>query len=56
MADTEHALALGKEARQFVRAHRNGVLSTLSKRLEGYPFGSVSPYVLDHDGNPVILI
>ncbi len=56
MADTEHALALGKEARLFVRAHQNGVLSTLSKRLEGFPFGSVSPYVLDHDGNPVILI
>ncbi len=56
MADTEHALALGKEARQFVRAHRNGVLSTLSKRLDGFPFGSVSPYVLDHSGNPVILI
>jgi len=56
MADTEHALELGREARLFVREHQNGVLSTLSKRLDGFPFGSVSPYVLDHDGNPVILI
>ena len=56
MAETEHALALGREARLFVRQHQNGVLSTLSKRLGGFPFGSVSPYVLDHDGHPVILI
>lgn len=56
MADTEHALELGREARLFVRAHQNGVLSTLSKRLDGFPFGSVSPYVLDHAGDPVILI
>ena len=56
MADTEHALALGQEARLFVRQHQNGVLSTLSKRLGGFPFGSVSPYVLDHEGHPVILI
>jgi putative heme iron utilization protein len=56
MADTEHALALGQEARLFVRNHQNGVLSTLSKRLDGFPFGSVSPYVLDHEGHPVILI
>ncbi|CAZ90114.1 conserved hypothetical protein [Thiomonas arsenitoxydans] len=56
MADTEHALALGQEARLFVRNHQNGVLSSLSKRLDGFPFGSVSPYVLDHEGHPVILI
>ena len=56
MADTEHALALGQEARLFVRQHQNGVLSTLSKRLDGFPFGSVSPYVLDYEGHPVILI
>ncbi|MBN8744843.1 MAG: DUF2470 domain-containing protein [Thiomonas arsenitoxydans] len=56
MADTEHALALGQEARLFVRNHQNGVLSTLSKRLDGFPFGSVSPYMLDHEGHPVILI
>ncbi|CDW93747.1 MULTISPECIES: HugZ family protein [unclassified Thiomonas] len=56
MADTERALALGQEARLFVRNHQNGVLSTLSKRLDGFPFGSVSPYVLDHEGHPVILI
>ncbi len=56
MTDVNKDVALGSEVRRFVRAHRNGVLCTLSKRLEGYPFASVSPFVLDAAGNPVILI
>jgi putative heme iron utilization protein len=44
------------EARQFLSATHSGVLSTISARLEGYPFGSIAPFVLDHDGNPLILI
>jgi hypothetical protein len=48
--------ALGVKVRRFVRAHHNGVLCTLSKRLAGHPFGSVSPFVLDDAGNPIILI
>jgi putative heme iron utilization protein len=47
---------LGNEARRFVRAQHSGVLSTLSRRLEGYPFGSVAPFIVDHAGRPVILI
>ena len=48
--------ALGREARQFVRAHGSSVLSTLSKRLGGFPFGSICPLVLDHGARPLILI
>lgn len=48
--------AQGDEARRFARAQHSGVLSTISKRLDGYPFGSVSPFILDHAGRPVILI
>jgi hypothetical protein len=44
------------EARQFLRSTRSGVLSTHSVRFPGYPFGSVAPFVLDHDGHPLILI
>lgn len=44
------------EARQFLHVTHSGVLSTISARLEGYPFGSIAPFVLDHDGNPLILI
>lgn len=46
----------GDEARRFVRSQQSGVLSTLSRRVEGFPFGSVAPFVLDHAGCPVILI
>jgi putative heme iron utilization protein len=46
----------GEEARRFLRAHHSGVLSTLSASLSGYPFGSIVPFVLDADCQPVILI
>lgn len=46
----------GDEARQMLRSLRLGILSTLSKKLGGYPFGSITPYVVDHTGCPVILI
>jgi putative heme iron utilization protein len=32
------------------------VLSTLSIDVEGYPFGSIAPYAVGHDGKPIILI
>ncbi len=44
------------EARRFLRSTHSGVLSTHSARHPGYPFGSVAPFVLDHDGLPLILI
>ncbi|MGH8672091.1 MAG: HugZ family protein [Burkholderiales bacterium] len=45
-----------EQARRLLRSRRHGVLATLSKKLGGYPFGSVLPYMLDHDARPVILI
>ncbi len=44
------------EAREFLATTQSGVLSTHSARFEGYPFGSIAPFVLDDDGNPLILI
>ncbi len=44
------------EARGFIRGQHSGVLSTLSQRVEGFPFGSVAPFIQDHAGRPVILI
>jgi putative heme iron utilization protein len=46
----------GAEARRFTRSQHSGVLSTISRRVEGFPFGSVAPFILDHGGRPVILI
>jgi len=45
-----------REARQMLRSHRYGALCTLSKKFEGYPFGSITPYLVDHDGALIILI
>ena len=44
------------EARRFVRANLHGALSTLSRRLDGLPFGSVAPFAPDADGCPLLLI
>ena len=44
------------EARRYLRARHHGMLSTLSCRLPGYPFGSVLPFVPDQEARPVILI
>ena len=44
------------EARKLLRAHRYGALSTLSKKFDGFPFGSITPYLVDHDGSLIILI
>ena len=49
-------MSLAKEALQFLRSTRSGVLSTFSTKFTGYPFGSVAPFVLDHSGQPIILI
>ncbi len=43
-------------ARRMLRAHRYGALGTISKKLDGYPFGSITPYLVDHDGSLLILI
>jgi heme iron utilization protein len=47
---------LTQEARQFLRSTRSGVLSSFSSKFDGYPFGSVMPFVLGHDCQPIVLI
>jgi putative heme iron utilization protein len=47
---------IAHEARRMLRSHRYGALCTLSKKLDGYPFGSITPYLVDHDGSLIILI
>lgn len=48
-------MSLGTDARRHLRAQRHGVLATLSRAVEGWPFGSVVPYALDAQARPVIL-
>lgn len=49
-------MSLANEALQFLRTTQTAVLSTISSKFAGYPFGSVAPFVLDHSGQPIILI
>lgn len=46
----------GKHARELLLKEYRGVLSTHSKSMPGFPFGSVVPYCLDADGYPLLLI
>lgn len=45
-----------RASRQLLRSHRYGVLCTLSRKFNGHPFGSILPYLVDHDGSLLILI
>jgi putative heme iron utilization protein len=45
-----------RKARMLLKRQSVGVLSTHSVDVEGYPFGSIAPYVLNYDGEPTILI
>ncbi len=56
MTPEKNPVSAATEARRFLRRTHSGVLSTHSARVPGYPFGSIAPFVLDHDGHPVILI
>ena len=39
-----------------MRARHVGVLSTMSRELPGYPFGSITPFAPDRTGAPLLLI
>ena len=45
-----------ERTRTLVYLSRVGSLSTLSRKQQGFPFGSVMPYGLDDHANPVFLI
>ena len=44
------------ETRQLLLNSYQGVISTHSQYMAGYPFGSVVPFCLDGDGHAIILI
>ena len=43
-------------ARQLLLQESFGVLSTMSVDVPGYPFGSVTPYCVDRDCQPIVYI
>ncbi len=48
--------SFAERARTLVYTSRIGSLSTLSRKQQGFPFGSVMPYGLDERGRPIFLI
>jgi len=47
---------LAERGRTLVQLGRIGTLSTHSRKLPGFPFGSVMPYAPDEQGRPVFLV
>lgn len=45
-----------KHARELLLKEYRGMLATHSKKMPGFPFGSVMPYCLDEAGRPLLLI
>jgi hypothetical protein len=41
---------------EFIKTHSVGILSTHSISMPGFPFGSVTPYVINDHGHVAILI
>lgn len=46
----------GAEARALLLEAYQGILSTNSREMPGFPFGSVAPFCLDAQGRPLLLI
>jgi heme iron utilization protein len=41
--------------RELLEREKYGVLSTLSRKAEGWPFGSLAPFALSKRGEPLVL-
>jgi putative heme iron utilization protein len=48
--------ALARKARTLLRRSPAGVLSTWSTAMPGFPFGSLAPFVLTHEGRPLLYL
>ena len=42
--------------RNLLEQEKYGVLSTLSNKHEGWPFGSITPYAISAAGDPLIFV
>jgi len=45
-----------QDALKLIQLCDYGILSTNSLEMEGFPFGSITPYCLDENNNPIIYI
>ena len=56
MTEPMDSAARARAARGLLRSRQSGILSTQSLELAGFPFGSVTPYVMTHAGRVAILV
>jgi len=56
MSDSPTEPTLAERARTWLHVGRVGTLSTALATHDGLPFGSLAPYGLDADGNPLLLL
>ena len=42
--------------RNLLEQEKHGVLSTLSRKYDGWPFGSMTPYAISAAGDPLIFV
>ncbi|MCK7460365.1 HugZ family pyridoxamine 5'-phosphate oxidase [Idiomarina aminovorans] len=49
-------ITAAREARELAQRNDTAVLSTISKKLMGYPFGSVSPFMLSAEGQVIFYV
>ena len=54
--DAAAGTTLAERARTLLYLARTGSLSTISRKQQGFPFGSLMPYALDASGHPIFLI
>lgn len=45
-----------EKARELIASRSFGILATMSKRMPGFPFASVTPYACDENGTPLFLM
>lgn len=50
------ASQLARSARALLRRSPTGVLSTWSQAMPGYPFGSLAPFAMTHEGRPLLYV
>lgn len=48
--------ALARKARSLLRRLDAGVLSTWSLPMTGFPFGSLAPFAMTHEGRPLLYV
>src|SRR5271167_4421975 len=48
--------SFAERARTLMYSGRIGSLSTQSRKQPGFPFGSLMPFALDHEGRPIFLV